>query len=503
MNLEFLCKDRDVVLIFITLACKYEDFNVSLKLLKRLGKKMKYFLNIGVLLIVSLGSVYAQSLDEAKKMYLEKNYAEALLAFEKAIQSAPRNASYNQWYGTCLLETGQLEKSEEYLKFAADKKIIEANHSLGKLYYLLYDFDNSTSYYRHYKEALIKTKMIDEAEEIDALIQRSERASRMLQRCEDIQIIDSMLIDKKNFLSAYSLTLESGSLQSEDNQTISHLNPLKGLRYFSKKAEDGSCRLYSEINLQNTWSDKKEIELFNDSIPDNNYPFVLPDGITIYFASSTNQSIGGYDLFITRYNTNNDSYLAPNQLGMPFNSIANDYMLAIDEVNNLGYFATDRFQPEDKVVVYTFIPNEQIKSIEAEDSEDLIARAKITSIQDSWRTGNNYKEHLAQAQKNIQDEQIKASREFYFVMNDNTIYHSLSDFRNDAAKQSFVKSQELRESIDSLEKELDQLRKEYTFSSNANQSKLSSSILSKEKTLEKMIIALKEAEKRTRNLEIR
>ncbi|MFR3186749.1 MAG: hypothetical protein ACLTOV_01045 [Phocaeicola sp.] len=43
-------------------------------------------------------------------------------------------------------------------------------------------------------------------------------------------------------------------------------------------------------------------------------------------------------------------------MGMPFNSPYNDYMYALDDFNNLGWFATDRFQPEGKVCIYVFAP---------------------------------------------------------------------------------------------------------------------------------------------------
>ena len=33
-------------------------------------------------------------------------------------------------------------------------------------------------------------------------------------------------------------------------------------------------------------------------------------------------------------------------------------MYAIDDYNNLGWFASDRYQPEGKVCVYVFVPNE-------------------------------------------------------------------------------------------------------------------------------------------------
>ena len=66
-----------------------------------------------------------------------------------------------------------------------------------------------------------------------------------------------------------------------------------------------------------------------------NYPFMLSDGITLYYAAQGEESIGGYDIFVTRYDMDEKKFLYPENLGMPFNSPANDYMLAIDEFNQL------------------------------------------------------------------------------------------------------------------------------------------------------------------------
>ena len=84
------------------------------------------------------------------------------------------------------------------------------------------------------------------------------------------------------------------------------------------------------------WGDEKQLPMNINSNDDDNYPFVLSDGATIYYSSKGNGSIGGYDLFVTRYNINSDTYLAPEQLGMPFNSPYNDYMMVFDEVKGLG-----------------------------------------------------------------------------------------------------------------------------------------------------------------------
>lgn len=43
-------------------------------------------------------------------------------------------------------------------------------------------------------------------------------------------------------------------------------------------------------------------------------PVCLSDGVTIYYATD-GEGLGGYDIFVTRYNTNTDSYLTPENVG--------------------------------------------------------------------------------------------------------------------------------------------------------------------------------------------
>jgi hypothetical protein len=466
-------------------------------------KKIKYFAFFYITFLFFVPNIRAQSVEEARKLYLEGKYAAVLPVFEKLVKSSPKNASYNQWYGNCLLETGNPEKAEEFLQLAASKKIIEAYASLGKMYYLLYKFEQSVQAYTQYSESLIKEKRKAESLKADSLRQRSERAARMLSHCEDIQIIDSVIVDKNTFLNAYFLSKESGSLENNQNRVV-YENPLKDKRYFADKKEDGCYRLYSEIKLQNKWSDKKELNLASDSLANDNYPFVLQDGLTMYFASTREtSSIGGYDLYVTRYNLNNYTYLAPSQLGMPFNSIANDYMMAVDEINTIGYFATDRFQSENQIIIYTFIPNEEIISLSADNNNELISRAKIASIQNTWNPDVNYEAYLQQVKNSILKENTKAAKDFSFVINDDIVYYALNDFKNDAAKQAFTKAEELKKIIENLEKELDDLRLEYAGSNNNKKRSLQSGILSKEERLYNLLDQYEQITMNARNLEIK
>lgn len=80
------------------------------------------------------------------------------------------------------------------------------------------------------------------------------------------------------------------------------------------------------------YGNEKQLSATNFGLTgDVNYPYVMPDGVTIYFAAKDYDSLGGYDLFVSRYNMNNDTYLAPERLNMPFNSMYNDYLMVVDE----------------------------------------------------------------------------------------------------------------------------------------------------------------------------
>lgn len=98
---------------------------------------------------------------------------------------------------------------------------------------------------------------------------------------------------------------------------------------------------------------------------------MLSDGVTVYFASDNESGLGGYDIYITQYNTNTNMYLPPENIGMPYNSPANDYLLVIDDIKGIGYFASDRYMTDGNVCVYTFIPNDE-KQILRDTTEEYI-----------------------------------------------------------------------------------------------------------------------------------
>lgn len=466
----------------------------------------KLFYTIGITLLCS--GLQAQSLDQAKKLYNEGKYAEAKPAFEKLVKQAPSNPSYNQWYGVCCYETGDLAAAEKHLKVAVKRKTSDSYPYLTKVFYKTYRFDEAAETMEEYIELLTKKKTDTQAAE--AQLEMASNALRMMEKTEDIQLIDSLVVDKDDFLSAYILSEETGTLGTytdffQTNEPITstvYLNQKGDKIYYAHPTGDAHYCLFTQSMLMDKWGDEKQLPMNINSKDDDNYPFVLSDGVTIYYASKGNGSIGGYDLFVTRYNINSDTYLAPEQMGMPFNSPFNDYMMVLDETKGLGWFVSDRFQPEGKVCVYLFIPNVNNSRVESDDPELKRTRAAITSIKDSWKAGANYTDLIQLSHTEIPYGEAEIKKDFEFVIGNNIVYYTLDEIKSPEAKSYYEKVVALDKQIKELNEKLDNLRDSFTKGNNARRDQLKPVILQTEEQLENLLGQPTELEKKARNAEI-
>lgn len=71
-------------------------------------------------------------------------------------------------------------------------------------------------------------------------------------------------------------------------------------------------------------------------------PFIHPDGLTLYFSSDGNTSIGGYDIFVTEFDESGDAWLDPLNMGPPINSADDEIYFVISQDGLNGYFASGR-----------------------------------------------------------------------------------------------------------------------------------------------------------------
>ena len=162
----------------------------------------------------------------------------------------------------------------------------------------------------------------------------------------------------------------------------------------------------------------------------------MPDGMTLYFANNGENSLGGYDIFMTR--RSDDGYYQPQNVGMPYNSPDNDFLLAIDEASGLGWWATDRNHIPGKVTIYVFIPS-QMRRNASPDDPNLAALAKLSDISLTRKPDTDYKALL---EKRLPAENAssanKSKPRFALDMGNGKVYTALSDFRSERARSAML-----------------------------------------------------------------
>ena len=334
--------------------------------------------------------------------------------------------------------------------------------------------------------------------------QEDPRITNMREMTQQIIIIDSIVTSKDQFLTSIRMSTESGKLMTtgsfyRNNQNgILHLNEMGNKVYFSQP--DGhQLQLFTADKLGNEWSRPQRLEGISEGIDEASYPFMLNDGVTFYFAGKGEESIGGYDIFMTRYDSRSGSFLKPENIGMPFNSEANDYMYAIDEANRIGYFVSDRRQPEGKVCIYIFIPSETRKTYNAAKytEEQIRSFADITSIADTWGNGAERKAALDRIKSrysaiDVPGQMVSTGDEASAVE-----YHSIEA---KSLYQSLLKEQN---SLDIVNSRLEQLRQKYHMANANERRQMKSEILKLEEDAIKLYANVKRLDKATRNAEIK
>ncbi len=454
--------------------------------------------------------VSAQTLDQARVMFTNGDYKKAAPVFQKYVKSQPSNGNYNYWYGVCCLRTGNPAEAVKYLETAVQKKVTGGRLALGETYDQLFRFDEAVNCYTEYIEDLSKKKL--STVNAEKLLEKSKINLRMLKGVEKVCVIDSFVVDKADFLKAYKISEESGKLyafndffESEGkNPGTVYETELGNKIYYSDRGKGQKMHLFSQNKLQDEWGKENLLPVNINTGGDTNYPYVLSDGVTIYYASNDESSLGGYDIFVSRYNTDSNSYLAPENVGMPFNSPFNDYMYVIDEFNHLGWFASDRYQPKDQVCVYVFIPNssKQIYNYETTEHKEIVSLAKLSSIQKTWtdkQAVNAAKQRLAAA---ISHEPVTVKRaDFDFVIDDTRTYHFLSDFKYAPAKDLFQRYQQKTKEYQQQTQKLNAMRQQYATSTPQKKEQMAPSILDLEKRVLQMEQELNEDAIKVRNTE--
>ena len=299
-----------------------------------------------------------------------------------------------------------------------------------------YDFDLALEKLEEYESAIQRTKK-PLSDEYHSLMRRVQTGTDMLARVEDIVIIDTLHVSADDFFRFYRLSAPSGRIIGSA-ELPAEAHPAAGSTAYV--TEDGETAIWSQSDntghsqlfqasklVDGSWEAPHPLGDDLAKGADAKYPFLMSDGVTLYYASNGNGSLGGYDIFMTR--NDGDRYLDPANVGMPYNSPANDYLMAIDELTGAGWWASDRDAPEGEVTIYVFMPRDVRKNYSI-DREDLPSLAKIDYGKDQRAADPAAQEVIQRINElSSQSERASSSSDFAFALPDGSIARRMGDLR--------------------------------------------------------------------------
>lgn len=336
-----------------------------------------------------------------------------------------------------------------------------------------YDFSEAA---KQLSAAIAIASTPEKKDSLQQLLHQAELGVQMLYSTQRVVFVDSLVVDKSIVLTVLQLSEETGRWTKTADLfqqgaapahigEVAFVNSLNNAAFFSASTQNNGLQLQSAHRSEQQWSNPMALQGIAPTYVLPDYPFVQSDGVTLYFAAQGEESIGGYDIFVTRYNPETRQYVRPSNLGFPFNSPANDYFYAIDPVAGIGFFATDRRQPEGKVCIYTFIPTAERTTYNSDDILSLRAAARIASIAASQEEQKEVLQAFLNKQQQAKLSPIPQKEAFRFVINDEKVYSSLAEFRRPRARrlmQQWLEQQNAYKRIllrhDSVQKEYAHLR---------------------------------------------
>ena len=153
----------------------------------------------------------------------------------------------------------------------------------------------------------------------------------------------------------------------------------EGLRklYWSAEDEEGTRNLYTSSLQDSVWAVPTLINEQLTSVSDEIYPLLSADGRHLYFSSAGLHGVGGYDLFVSDWDEDAQEWSAPENLGFPYSSPADDFLFYNTPDGRHTIFASNRDCSQDSVYVYVLEFEPMPIRRPAEDPDELLKTASL------------------------------------------------------------------------------------------------------------------------------
>lgn len=242
---------------------------------------------------------------------------------------------------------------------ALSAQSIEAKIDQAQRYHNSYDFDNALNIYesllKSVKDSLAKIEIIEK-------MVLSQNGKNMLQFATIPTVLAKKQVAAKDFYLYYSHLQDSAWVDLPNSFVKEGGHPFytasyfpKGSKefFFSTKDNSGAWNIYSSKSLSDTlWSTPELINENLTSSQDDIFPLLSSSGKQLFFCSKGLFGMGGYDIFVSRWNEESQDWDIPQNLGFPFSSPYDDFLFSNTPDGDFTIFASNRNCPKDSINIY-------------------------------------------------------------------------------------------------------------------------------------------------------
>ncbi len=219
--------------------------------------------------------------------------------------------------------------------------------------------------------------------------QQVQYAINMTEICADPHVVARDRFSRKDFFQYYPVKPQSW------HSSPNILDSLAGYpTYFPKdatslifSAQDRAKvrNLYFTHSTDSSWTAPRLLGESLTTLGNEIYPMLSPDGKTLYFSSDGLYGIGGYDLYFSNWDEETQSWSEPQNMGFPFSSPGDDFLLMDTDDGRYTIFASNRDCSADSVYVYVldYAGSRDRKMVI--DHEDIVRIASLTPVEELGR----------------------------------------------------------------------------------------------------------------------
>ncbi|OGX81079.1 hypothetical protein BEN49_16215 [Hymenobacter coccineus] len=175
----------------------------------------------------------------------------------------------------------------------------------------------------------------------------------------------------------------NSNINSKAYESDAYITPDGKTLYFStgKYSEDGTLDLYySTRAADGDWGPAKSMGGAINTKYDDDSPYVSKDGKTLYFSSRGHNTMGGYDIFKSAFDSIGHKWGAPENMGYPINTPDDDSYYRLSPDGSYAYLSSYRIGGYGEKDIYTinYIKNATVKGkVFAKDSTTVIPGVEL------------------------------------------------------------------------------------------------------------------------------